>query len=356
MATLNQINMIHISSSLRALLEASNCQVGKLFLTSEKVLEVGNYFSFREAEGTISYCPANKEQEIGEDGRWLRKSRVDIRAGRLIKKIFGTGDNPLPDAEIELFVNKFKALEEDSVDFKIATTATEIDDAYDRAAVDSCMKGQEVGPFYSKVGAKVLYAEKKGNVIGRAVLWPKVETSGGEIKLMDRIYGQDAIVQMFKNYADENGYYSLAFNGGACGVAQYDGKKVDLGTVPITKFPSVDWYPYMDTFSYATSRYLTTESGQEYWLLSTDGDCKDPDDHDGEVWSEYHDEYIDGDDAVMIDGDWRRMDDCVRLENGDWKLEDNCTQTHDGRWFLTEETREVTIGKTTYIVHEDDIS
>lgn len=336
--------MVHISSSLRALLEASNCQVGKLFLTSDKVLEVGNYFSFREAEGTISYCPEKKEQEFGEDGRWLRKSRVDIRVGRLIKKIFGAGDNPLPDAEIEIFVNKFKALEEDSVEFKVATSAGEINEAYDNAMVDSCMKGQDVGPFYAKVGAQVLYAEKKGNVIGRAVLWPKVETSGGEIKLMDRIYGQDSIVQMFRNYADDNGYHSLAYNGGGCGVAQYDGKKVDLRTVPITKFPSVDWYPYMDTFSHASSRYLTTESGQEYWLLSTEGDCHDPDEdeHEGEVWSEYHDEWLDEDYAVQVEGDWRRADDCVT--------------THDGRWILEDESKKVNISGKIYIVHEDDIS
>lgn len=336
--------MVHISSSLRALLEASNCQVGKLFLTSDKVLEVGNYFSFREAEGTISYCPANKEQEIGEDGRWLRKSRVDIRAGRLIKKIFGTGDNPLPDAEIEIFVNKFKALEEESVEFKVAKTAGEINDAYDDAQVDSCMKGQDVGPFYAKVGAQVLYAEKKGTVIGRAVLWPKVESTDGEIKLMDRIYGQDPVVQMFRNYADEHGYYSLAWNGGGCASATYDGKKVELGTVPIAKFPSVDWYPYMDTFSHANSHQLTTESGQEYWLLSTDGDCHDPDEdnNDGEVYSEYHDDWLDEDHAVQVDGDWRRIDDCV--------------QTHDGRWILEDESKEVNISGRTYIVHEDDIS
>ena len=327
------------------MLEASNSSVGKLFLTSDKLLEVGNYFSFREAAGTISYCPRGKEQEFNDSGAWARKGRVDIRVGRFIKKVFGSGDNPLPDSDIESFVNKFKALEEE-VAWKIAETEEDIDNVYDCADVNSCMKGESVGDFYASVGARVLYATNKDKwIIGRALLWDKVNTTTEPIKLMDRIYGSDSTIALFKFWAEDNGYHNLTSNCSGCSQARLLENTVTITTVTV-KFPKNVFYPYMDTFSHANSDHLTVTPYQEYYLLNTDGRCyeesdDEDDDHYGETWSDYEERWIDDDDVISIGNNYHHYD--------------NCTELTNGRCVLSEDAVEIEIDGQEVIVHRDEV-
>lgn len=331
--------MIHISTSLRTLLQASNCKVGELFLTSEKLLEVGNYFSFRESGGTISYCPIGKEQTFGEGGVWLRANRVDIRPGKLIKKLFGSSQNPLPDTEIELFVNRFKSLEEKDTEFQIAKTGQEINDVYGRANVESCMKGYPVGNFYSQVGAELLYLTKNGEIIGRALLWNKVVSNVGEVKFMDRIYGRDHVIEMFRNYARDNGYYTLDIQHYHQSIASLDDKKVYIQRVDV-KFPDARFYPYMDTFYSAESTCLLADDEGEYWLNNTNGSCEREDEHEGQVYSEYYDTWIDEDDAIMVNNDYYYSEDCVECEKS-------------GRYILRDEAYQVELPGRSIYIHSD---
>lgn len=293
---------------------------------NRKLLSVGNYFSFREQSGLVSYCPAGREQGFTESGAWKREGRDVIKPGKLLKKIFPF---ILTDQDIEQFVGRFKAAEKLG-DFNFATTADDIDRIYDQVCSDSCMRGREVGEFYHCVKAQVLYLRNGDEIVGRAVVWKITEP---DITYMDRIYGaegeQDWVEQKFMDYAKTMGWYHKRSQDRFQNTPYVSPEGEVRWFAMKIKTPNcieADFYPYLDTFKSGGDKSLYNEYGMgEYDYEHTEGHRTDEDEeaaeHEGEVQLENGD-WCDEDDAVIVDGDYYHRDDCVICHRtGDYILE-----------------------------------
>jgi hypothetical protein len=82
-------------------------------------------------------------------------------------------------------------------------------------------------------------------------------------------------------------------------------------------------------------------------LTNTDGSYES---QETGVYSEYHEEYIDEDDAVMVDymrptgrriHSWVRYDDCVYTIDNEYRLTDDCVKV-SGEWYLEDDERLIT--------------
>lgn len=192
------------------------------------------------------------------------KYRQDIKIGKFIKLLF---KDKYTDKEIEEFVNKYKSVFK-SKNF-IVVNGNDIKKYYNHNFYEksekgtlytSCMRFDDCDKYlniYSKNPEKVsllIYKKNINNDIisGRAILW-KLDKPNG-VTFMDRIYfTDDYILDIFKEYAKEHGYYYKQFQ-------SYDTYspiicvnaktciKMDL-SVKLNDI-EYDYYPYMDTLKY----------------------------------------------------------------------------------------------------------
>ena len=222
------------------------------------------------------------------------KGRQEIFVGRGIRALLTSAGVKFLDKDLEEFVNLYKAT---------------VDKMNDRFQYFESIKGQEIGHWYHYSN----YKERQGSlgsscmsnvntdyfdiyisnpdvcelvilksedddslIVGRALLWT---LSDGK-KFMDRIYTiKDSDVQLFRDWAKENGWYSKQYNSSSdSGLANApDGTQVDLGKITVNiKRGMYEAYPYLDTLKYFNPGSGTLSnrrgSGEEYTLESTDGD------------------------------------------------------------------------------------
>ena len=198
------------------------------------------------------------------------------------------------DKDLEEFVNLYKAT---------------VDKMNDRFQYFESIKGQEIGHWYhysnyeersGSLGSScmsnvntdyfdiyisnpdvcelvILKSEEDDSlIVGRALLW----TLRDGKKFMDRIYtSKDSDVQLFKDWARENGWYTKQYNSSTdSGRANApDGMQVDLGTLTVDiKKGMYEAYPYLDTLKYFNPGKGTLSnvrgSGEEYTLEDTSGE------------------------------------------------------------------------------------
>jgi len=175
------------------------------------------------------------------------------------------------DQQVEEMVNRIKA-HNMPVEIKMAKeTGYSISEVYDMPAAcgsgsleDSCMRGH--GDYYYDLDefdcVDLAYAlNDEGELLGRALVWKSHDGP----RLMDRIYGQDKMVQAFKNYAKENDWWHKA-------AQAYDQKRdwikpngeevTQSFTIGISMRDSIDneQAPYMDTFCYYVDGGFLTNS------------------------------------------------------------------------------------------------
>jgi hypothetical protein len=120
--------------------------------------------------------------------------------------------------------------------------------------------------------------EEPTKILGRAILW----TLNDGKKFMDRIYtSNDSDIQLFRQYAKENGWYCKYNNSSTDNGQAYDPEgnsvKLDL-TVNIRK-GYYKKYPYLDTLKYWSpdSGVISNSSHKgEYTLESTEGEYENP--------------------------------------------------------------------------------
>jgi DnaJ-class molecular chaperone len=115
-------------------------------------------------------------------------------------------------------------------------------------------------------------------IIGRALLW---QLKDGK-EFLDRIYTvNDSDVQLFRDYAKENGWYYKEYNNSSdSGFAiAPDGSRINLDlTVNLTD-ASMSQFPYLDTLKYFSSRSKTISNKHVdgcYVLEDTGGDYVRP--------------------------------------------------------------------------------
>lgn len=150
----------------------------------------------------------------------------------------------------------------------------------------SCMNGErDIISFYKRNNVPVLcLLDEDGSLVGRAMLWNasvlhsiniKELPLEKEVVFMDRIYGDEDVIERFKNYADEHGFvYKASQHYVNDGVFVYNGKLIEVCLT--TDIVKCEMYPYMDTLKYLDDEYdtLTTKpcgTGRDKVLDSNDG-------------------------------------------------------------------------------------
>jgi hypothetical protein len=231
----------------------------------------------------------NKEKAL-----WSR-GRQDIFVGRGIRALLTTAGIKFVDKDLEEFVNLYKSTVDKMNDvFQYFDVVKGGDIAHwysygnyeDRIGTlgSSCMSN--VDDYYFDIYVSnpdvcqlVILKSKDDDskIIGRALLWTLIDGK----KFMDRIYTmRDSDVQIFRDYAKENGWFAKYHNNStdSGSVITPTGSQENLGklTVNIRK-GMYDGYPYLDTLKYFDpSGTLSNKTGTNTYLLeSTDGDLGD---------------------------------------------------------------------------------
>jgi hypothetical protein len=288
---------------------------------------------------------------ISEEALPWKNQRTDLYIGRFVNRVSERGAKKLDSTEIERFVNTYKA-KFDS--FKTGESRFEevsgevikhwyLYRNYEEVKGqlgNSCMRTGNCQSFFKiytenpEVCSLLIFKSKEDydKIAGRALVW---KLSNGRT-YMDRVYTvRDSDFQLFEEYAKKRDWLTEE------NMSYSDFSKM---TVELKKW-KFEEYPYMDTFKCLNVRegYLTSDEDRwpspGFWKLeSTSGRY----DGDNLVWSNYHDEYIDRDEAVQtLRGDWCLEDSAVYLEYKDgWTTQDEETVScsYNGENYFLEDT------------------
>jgi hypothetical protein len=285
----------------------------------------GNFFACREREGLISYCPANRTQEITPDGKWARAGRVEIKPAKWARQILRHPEL-FRDDEYAAFAECFAGVEQgEKIEWRILTTEAEIDAAYNALnwgsrtpdnddadlRISSCMWGQDVGRFYERAGARVLLGVQRGLYVSRVVLWETREIG----TVADRLYASPAINEACRTYIREQGWTKKeADNNGSSGWLQPDGSVVHqtLTVEPPQSIASCQTFPYMDSFRWQYGKglgcILSTEDHGDWDFEYSDTRGGRDDAHAGQV-QDVDGNWLNEDDACSVGGDYYHSDD-----------------------------------------------
>jgi hypothetical protein len=318
----------------------------------------------------------NKEVYMSENGNWSPQNRMEIKYGkglrRIMEFVYQTSDvnktwlNIIKtDTFIEQYVNKLKAIYNPTVNIehvkgddiqkwyyggKYAETET-------GTLSSSCMRGrrqQEFFDIYTKNPDKIemiIALNQDRQLIGRALLWRLDYANGyGNNMFMDRIYGNDVIIEKFKQYAKENMYwykYEQTYNS----VRMYapDDTIQDADFHVTLDNTDRELYPYMDTMQEASDVYTDKitlySNGSEYGnyiLTSTDGKWEDYS-NDSDIYIERYDEYYHEEDVVYSN---------IYGEN---IVYDEARETYDGEYVWYDDDDYVEAADTGGLHHVDDV-
>jgi hypothetical protein len=317
----------------------------------------GNFYAWRDKAGQVSYTPAGRELRTAEDGRWSREGRQETTPARFVRQVLRESTlRRLGDAALSAFAVRFRAAEEADCLAFAEWTGADIDRAYDEVrGTGSCMEGDAVGDFYARAGARVLVAVRNGSPVARAILW---KTDDG-LTLCDRVYAaREEDVSALTDEARRRGYWTKQTQTNARRpFVSPDGETRTAHTVTTPKNPMrAEYIPYLDSLCYwdeDAGTLSTEDDGATHECRCTNGTAEEL---GGVTLADGR--RVDENDAVQdVDGDWRHIDD-VHEVDGDYYPEGDDRITwceHREEYILTSEARQVTIGRTSYIVHEDQI-
>lgn len=242
-------------------------------------------------------------------GRWVRHIFNDVR------------QTPIKNEDLENFVNAYKSTYDkmNKVSEKFELVKGEdirywyLEDRYEEVRGqlgNSCMRYQKCQRYLDiyvqnpeVCSLLILKGDTPDKIVGRALIWTIHDGPGvAGRKFMDRIYTiNDSDRLLFEAYAKE-----------------HDILRSQSYTYKIkVKEGRYDYYPYMDTFTCLDYEKGILTSGVDGYgenvlgLQNTDGSASD---NEGRVWSEYHGEYIDEDDARWCED----VDSYVHYENAVW--------------------------------------
>jgi len=264
---------------------------------------------------------------LSEESTPWKKQRTDLYIGRFVNRVSEKGGKKLEPSEIEKFVNTYKS-KFDSIksgESRFEEVSGEIikhwynNQNYEQERGqlgNSCMRSPGCGNFFKiytenpEVCSLLILRsdENYDKICGRALVW---KLSNG-ITYMDRVYViNDSDFQSYEDYAKKRNWQFED---------NMDYREFNRMIVKL-KHWKFDQYPYMDTFKClnVNEGYLTSDEDKwpssGFWKLQ---DTSGGYDGDNLVWSSYHDEYIDRDDAVQtLRGDWIYEEDSVYLDYKD---------------------------------------
>lgn len=350
---------------------------------------IGTDIDVTDKNDTVTFIPKAKFDSN-------KKSKTEIKIGRLIKGLSDARGYKFTDKEIENFVNQYKSIP--SIDYRFEIWSGEkLLDSYDQNKYNtereysgelhnSCMNNEmEFLQLYvrnPKVVSTVVmirHNEKSGadDIWGRALVW----NTDQDIKFMDRVY---MIIEedkyRFHRWAKANEIYYKAANKSTTdifAIVQPDGvqKYTDLSVTISDRIDSYDYYPYVDSFKYGQNKSLYTskgfldeqeESGNIYVMKSTEGDADiiypdsvtdingNPVQEEACIYSDYNSAFIcveDLDDYQHLDYhcDGRHIEDYIpnidtntdfvfSKDNGKWYFKRDCVWSDiEERWIMRDD-------------------
>ena len=243
---------------------------------------------------------------------------ITMKIGKGVKKFFKIHSKPLEDESIK---NISGRLSLKVSDFKLKiVSGNDIDKYYQEIKTDSafrtgslgnsCMRGGDAqdGNYFQiyKDNAKmlILHNEETDLIIGRAILWDDVTylgrdnedeklTSGGSALVMDRIYADESVYPMFKDWALENGYYRKryqSYNNETLFRSPVTKEEIELAFSMDINLNEYRRVPYMDTFAWGDDGTVENEEGfGSYSARSTEGYLEGGD-NDNSDWDEDDDD------------------------------------------------------------------
>jgi len=273
------------------LIKPENDELGEII--KETVSEQsGKRFVYVKFPSTELVINAEKIRKVDDrlDKIWST-NRQEVKVGRAIRALLKTNDIEFLDKDIEVFVNLYKAtIDKFNDKFSLFEEVTGDKIGYwyhyshysTRRGVlgSSCMAAvdEEFFDIYisnPEVCTLVIYKsdDDTDKISGRALLW---KLRDGK-RFMDRIYtANDSDVQLFKDYAKENGWYTKRGNAsnanGSC--IDPNGDDTNLNIIVDIKPGEYEKYPYLDTLKYWNKDNGTLsidECGNCYTLEDTDG-------------------------------------------------------------------------------------
>jgi hypothetical protein len=260
---------------------------------------------YREYPNGISSPDLEKERgySMKSSKFWKSGRTPNYGIGRWVRHIFNdVRQTPIKNEDIENFVNAYKStydtMAKRSEKFKLVKGEDirywYLEDRYEEVSGqlgNSCMRYKRCQSYLDiyvenpeSCSLLILKGNDPDKIAGRALIWTIHEGPGvAGRRFMDRIYTiKDSDKILFEAYAKENDILR----------SQSYTYKIKV------KEGRYDYYPYMDTltcYDYEKGILSSSLDGEDILgLQNTDGTASD---NEGRVWSEYHGEYIDEDDA-----------------------------------------------------------
>lgn len=244
------------------------------------ILRVSDIGMTKEEANLLSVLPPNPslkfDKEPTGDFVYRKTMRQQIKIGKVLRKILLRMGIQIVDSHLEKMVNAIKAdLIEGGVSLDIVD-GEDIKTAYldlnyhpdvELGTLNSSCHRQESKQKLLEMYVanpdkiKLIWARKDGKTIGRALLWLDCKFSflKNRRPFMDRVYGSDAVIKMFTNFAKREGFcmkHTQSYNT-PMDVVSYTGKKHSnsvIETPPMDNLSESMRVAYLDTMSYANAR------------------------------------------------------------------------------------------------------
>ena len=330
------------------------------------------FFDITDDDGTISFIQTNRLTRMKDMDssakdltldQWVRRiwrstnndlsstvwteQRTTIAVGRFLTRLFQKASIGINDKQKEHFVNAFKSR------FKLSKNAKERFEIvsgedikkwysqnsyeFDRGQLaNSCMRYDACQSFFNiyiknpeVCKLLILHGADPNKIVGRALVW---ELSNSQIYL-DRVYTNiESDKNLFMDYADEQGW---VLKHGKC----RDSMEVKIKELDYSEFPYMDTFLCFNHKDYLLSSDESKLENPDWWELRDTGGGYTA---GNRVWSDFHGQWIDRDDAVMCSdiNDWVDSDQALYLEYKDTWVgpnADTCYSTVDDRTYLTDD-------------------
>lgn len=298
-------NRLIFDHEMTNFLDRRNDRISQILIhgMSGLIKEEGNFIKRVDgAIDTLSYLPIKKYSVIQNDHSKDPFSdgigRQTIKIGRFVKKFLSKGafeEFNIKDSDIEKFVNFYKSyFNYDPTKLKIVE-GDEIkkyyleDNYFEPSGLkygslwNSCMRQKERNKFMNlyalnDVKMLVLFSDDE-KVRARALLWDNVNEfkTDNVYKFMDRIYYvYDHDVDVFKKWANENGYLSKwEQNAKSELFIDVDGNLERKHLYVLLENHNMSWYPYLDTFKFYNvnkGRFSNSQNwNYDYTLVQSSG-------------------------------------------------------------------------------------
>lgn len=279
------------------------------------------------------FLPSGISADVNKSEFW-KTGRTEMIIGRWVRKLFtdvlskSRKSLTINNTELENFVNQYKATYDSLHNIKLEIVeGEEIRHWYSERNYqnsrgqlgNSCMRHLNKASFFDiyvknpEVCKLLILRSELDNtkIKGRALLW----------KLTDGKYYQDRV------YTNTESDKSLFENWAIQRDMEYYNNYTSYMTVQLGDY-EYDKYPYMDTFVAYNPHTKQLKADEDLWpgqgfdlLQSTNGDFISSD----AVWSEYEQEYINREDAVLtVDDDWLPRSVAIYVESrGEWYAQDS---------------------------------